>query len=350
MTTVFDDLPPSAFWRSGVVEPGPADLTGLFQPKFRITRDMAVATAGSCFAQHVGRALRSAGLNVLDVEPAPPGLDDAAARSFGFNLYSARYGNIYTPRQLRQLVVDTAALTLRDEAFWTRDTQVIDALRPNVEPEGCTSLAEARALRLFHLGRLATLFTRTELFVFTLGMTESWEDSATGTIFPSAPGVLAAPPADRSVIFRNFSFSEILQDLAAIRQLLQAFNPAMRFLLTVSPVPLTATASGRHVLQATTTSKAILRAALDEFCRDKPDVDYVPSYEVINHPAARGRFFTSNLRSVTPEGVSLVMANFLHAHGLSPASEAATPAPAVIEAEPDFEVICEEALAEAFLR
>ncbi len=90
MTDPYSALPSQAFWRPAVAEAGPFALSGLIAPRFPLTRDMAVATAGSCFAQHVGRALRGAGLNVLDVEPAPPGLDPDTARRFGFGLYSAR--------------------------------------------------------------------------------------------------------------------------------------------------------------------------------------------------------------------------------------------------------------------
>ena len=355
MSGVFDNLPQSAFWRPAVVEPGPFGLTDLVQPKFQVTRDMAVATAGSCFAQHVGRALRSAGLAVLDAEPAPMGLDAATAKRFGFGLYSGRYGNIYTTRQLCQLLEDTRDARLRPEAIWHRDGRFFDALRPNTEPEGCATAAEVCQLRAFHLSRLRELFRKTALFVFTLGMTESWQDPTTGTVFPTAPGLIAEPQSGHGVAFRNFGFQEVLADLISSRRLLLEFNPAMRLILSVSPVPLTATASGRHVLAATTASKSILRAAVDAFVSDLPDVDYVPSYEIITHPAARGRFFAANLRSVTQEGVDLVMSHFLSAHGLSPLATLASGTDSGFTV-PEFadqtadDVICEEAMAEAFRR
>lgn len=347
MSDLFANLPNAAFWRPGVVDSGPFDLTGLIQPKFPLTRDMAIATAGSCFAQHVGRALRQAGLPVLDVEPAPPGLEGEAARAYGFGLYSGRYGNIYTARQMRQLLEDTRKLIIRPQAIWQRCTRFYDALRPGTEPDGCASASEVTALRQFHLTRLKQLFTECQLFIFTLGLTETWEDVATGTIFPSAPGVIADPPAGTDIRFCNLTYPDVLDDLSALRKLLHRFNPTMKLLLTVSPVPLTATASGRHVLLANTTSKAILRAAADAFSRAHPDVDYMPSYEIITHPAARGRFFSDNLRSVTPEGVDHVMANFLAAHGLTalPTPDRPDPGPEADEADI---LICEEALLEAF--
>ena len=62
-----------------------------------------IATAGSCFAQHIGRALRGRGLGYLDLEPPPAFLTEDEANRLGYGLYSCRYGNIYTVRQLLQL-------------------------------------------------------------------------------------------------------------------------------------------------------------------------------------------------------------------------------------------------------
>jgi DNA-binding IclR family transcriptional regulator len=78
----------------------------------------------------------------------------------------------------------------------------------------------------------------------------------------------------------------------------------------VSPVPLTATASGDHVLVATTRSKSTLRTVAAELAADDPGVDYFPSYEVITGAPARMAFFEDNLRSVRAEGVATVMGHF----------------------------------------
>ena len=82
----------------------PEEFDDIYRPKLAITADTKVATAGSCFAQHIARHLKSRGVPVMDLEPAPPGLKGEAARSHGFGLYSARFGNIHHVRQLLQLV------------------------------------------------------------------------------------------------------------------------------------------------------------------------------------------------------------------------------------------------------
>jgi hypothetical protein len=75
-------------------------------------------------------------------------------------------------------------------------------------------------------------------------------------------------------------------------------------------VPLTATASGQHVLSATSYSKSVLRAVAGQILADFRHVDYFPSYEIVTHPIYRGMFFAPNQRSVVQEGVDIVMQNF----------------------------------------
>ena len=73
-------------------------------------------------------------------------------------------------------------------------------------------------------------------------------------------------------------------------------------LLTVSPVPLTATASGSHVLVSSTYSKSVLRAVAGDLCSECKHIDYFPSYEIITNPRLHSSAFANNLRSVR-EGV-----------------------------------------------
>ena len=76
----------------------------MYRPKFSITPTDRIFTAGSCFAQHVGRALRKKGFDVIDTETLPERCDPELKSRFGFGLYSARYGNLYSARQFLQLL------------------------------------------------------------------------------------------------------------------------------------------------------------------------------------------------------------------------------------------------------
>jgi hypothetical protein len=338
-------LPATAFWRAGVVETSPLAPEGLYARKWPIEPAWQIATAGSCFAQHIARFLRRNGYRVLDAEPPPPGLPEERRMAFGFATYSARFGNLYTIRQLRQLLEEAMGQRRPVETAWEKQGRFFDALRPAVEPEGLDSPAEVAAHRAFHLARVRQMFGRADLFIFTLGLTEAWEDRRDGTVFPTAPGTIAGRFDPAIHAFRNFRHAELLADFEAFGALAQTLRRgrALRCLLTVSPVPLTATASGAHVLAASTLSKSVLRAVAGELAATHEDIDYFPSYEIVTNPAARGVFFAANLRSVTEEGVGVVMRQFFAAH--PPAAAKRAP-----EAGDGDEPQCEEALLEAFAR
>ena len=353
MTSPYDDLPSSSFWRSAVAEIDPAALQGLYRKRFDISRGDRIATAGSCFAQNVARYLRKNAYTIVDTEALPGWMPSELAKSFGYGLYSARYGNIYTVRQLRQLIEDSLSGTVRDDDVWEKDGRFYDALRPSVEPEGLDSVEEVKAHRRDHLARVAKMMRNTDIFIFTLGLTEAWELKGKGTVYPTAPGVIAGTFDPATHGFVNFDMFQIFEDLVAVREALLSVNPGMRFLLTVSPVPLTATASGDHVLAATIRSKSILRAVCAAVYDRFDDVDYFPSYEIITSPGARSDFFSPNLRSVTETGVEAVMKVFFAAHADGtplPQGEPARRSRIVDDEDEAEDVVCEEALLEAFGR
>jgi hypothetical protein len=355
MTHPYAGLPAEAFWKSAVAEADRTTFPGLYRPAFAIGRDTTVATAGSCFAQHIARYLRTAGCTVLDAEPPPRSMPEAVARRFGYGLFSGRYGNVYTARQMRQLLEEVADGMAEPRFVWENEGRFRDAFRPTVEPEGLDSAAEVLLHRDYHLERTSRMLQQADVFVFTLGLTEGWQDLATGRVFPVCPGVAGGHFDAAEHGFCNFTHAEVLADLHAIHALLRRFNPGMQLLLTVSPVPLTATATGRHVLDATSWSKATLRAAAGEFVARAEGAAYFPSLEIVTHPASApetgGTWFDPNLRSVRPEAVDKVMAIFLAAHGLSDAPPVAAP-PDEPEDDSDAEddLVCDEVLLQAFAR
>ncbi len=344
----YSNLDPHAFWRLCRDDPA-FRIADIWQPKFAIGPQDCIATAGSCFAQNIARYLRHSNLTYFEAEPTPAKMPPDVARRFGYGLYSARYGNIYTARQLRQLIEDTLGGQVREEAIWERDGRFFDALRPGVEPAGLASAEEVRAQRRDHLRHLARMLSGMDVFVFTLGLTETWQDLTSGTVFPSAPGVIAGQfDADRHG-FLNQGFTDVLDDMRAALALLREARPGLRVLLTVSPVPLTATAAGGHVLSATTYSKSVLRAVAGELAQSDVELDYFPSYEIVTGLPFGSTSYEPNLRSVSTQAVDRVMGVFFGALGAELDHQADIPATATPTAQTKREAeICEEALLEAF--
>lgn len=310
----YKSLPNKAFWRRAVAQPAmeAVDPVGVFTLK--IEPETRVATAGSCFAQHVARHLAKAGFNYYITEPGHPLITAAVREAHNYGTFSARYGNIYTARQLTQLMKRAYGHFTPLEAPWVaEDGSVRDPFRPNVQPGGYVSVAEMEADRAQHLAAVRKMFENLDVFVFTLGLTECWESLQDGAVFPLCPGVEGGEFDPEKYVFRNQSAAEVVADMEEFVSALKKVNPGARIILTVSPVPLMATAQpGAQVLTATTYSKSVLRVAAEMLVQAHDFIHYFPSYEVITGSYNRGAYYADDLRNVTEAGVNHVMRLLLH--------------------------------------
>ncbi len=350
MNSPYVGLGRRSYWRTGVVDRHALSMGDIYVKKFTILPDENIATAGSCFAQHIAIRLRQNHYNVLDTEQGPSDLPNGILQSYGFRLYSARYGNVYTVRQMLQLTQEAYGQRSPEDVVWEKDKRFYDALRPTVEPQGLSSAELVMRHRYQHLFRVKQLLNCTSLFIFTMGLTETWEHLEDGTVYPTAPGTIAGSYDVDKYRFKNLNYEENLSDFLLLREMLKKINPEIRFLLTVSPVPLTATAGNEHVVAATTYSKSVLRAVAGYLAQTFGDIDYFPSYEIISGIQARSQFYENNLRSVASAGVDLVMRSFLDQHLCNTNGVDAKAKSALLSSEEEERqrVYCEEALLEAF--
>lgn len=362
MSHPYESLPEDSFWRTAVAERDALEIVGLWKPKVQVKRRTRIVTAGSCFAQHFSKALVARRYRWLDFEPGPAGLTAEQRRDYHYGTFSFRTGNIYTPRMLLQWLTWALTDAQPPGEVWEKDGRFYDPFRPGVEPGGFVSVDEMLRSRADTLVAIAEAIRGTQVFVFTMGLTEAWQDRSSNVEYAVCPGTVAGRFDSEAHVFVNHGFAALMGDMTAALRLMYRANRSLKVLLTVSPVPLTATASGQHVLTATSHSKSLLRAVAAEIVATQARVDYFPSYEIITHPAYRGRFFAPNLRSVLPEGVDHVMAQFFRdqaaAFGgeavLPPAPPPAPPQPPEAEESPEPELTeaeelrCEEEILAAF--
>jgi len=299
------------------------DISGLWQPAIKFGPRSPVVTFGSCFAQHIGRALRAQGFNWVNAEPKPAGLPDDTALAYNYGVFSARTGNIYTAGLLAQWVGWALGDATPPEEVWEKDGRFYDPFRPQIEPGGFASAEEVRASREMAIEAFRKCITEARVFVFTLGLTESWMNAPGGWEYPMCPGTVAGEFDAEAHVFVNQDYVAVRRALAGTIRRMREANPKLLFLLTVSPVPLTATRSGKHVLVATMESKSVLRAVAGSLASSLAFVDYFPSYEIVTSTRAGASFFEPNFRSVTEAGVARVMSVFTRAH----LGDAADPAP-----------------------
>ena len=308
----YRDLPDYAFWSRSVASPVKSDVDPVVKGMFQITESDRVATAGSCFAQHIARHLKANGFNFLVTEMAHPITPHDLVAKFNYGVFSARYGNLYTSRQLLQLFRRAYGEFQPAEDIWQdAGGHYVDPFRPQIQPGGFLTREEHAADRAQHFRCVRKMFEELDVFVFTLGLTEAWMSAQDGAIYPLCPGVAGGTFDSTRHRFVNLGVEEVARDMQEFIDRLRGINPKAKVILTVSPVPLVATAEDRHVLVSTTYSKSVLRVAAEQVARSRQDVVYFPSYEIITGNHARGSYFADDLRSVTEEGVGHVMRLFL---------------------------------------
>lgn len=301
MTNPYKSLPSYAFWRRSVTEVEGLDVDPVVDVPFKISKHDRVATAGSCFAQHISRTLVADGFEYLVTE----------AEGENSGVFPARFGNIYSAKQLRQLFERAYGLLDPIDAAWVRpDGRWVDPFRPQILTSGFADQDALAAEREIHLESVRSMFERCDVFLFTLGLTEAWVSKQDGAVVPLAPGVVGGGDKRGDYEFRNFDVADITADLTTLIDWLRRINSHVRVMLTVSPVPLVATFEKRHVLVSTNYSKSALCVAAHVVSQSRPAVAYFPSYEIITGPQARGRFYEDDLREIRPEGVAHVMKIF----------------------------------------
>lgn len=311
-TCPYRKLSPRAYWRQSVAEVNSGSIDPVSNVPFTLTSGSRIATAGSCFAQHIARYLQKNRCNYLVTEAAPSYIDPEVAADFQYGTFSARFGNIYTAKQLVQLFDRAYGRYKPIEVAWSAGQRWVDPFRPSVHPEGYRSLDELIFDREQHFACVRRMFESCDCFVFTLGLTEAWMDRRDGAVYPVCPGCGYGEFNPELHAFSNFDVATVEADLIRFVEQLRSVNENAFVILTVSPVPLIATHSGEHVLSATTYSKSVLRVAAQSVVGKFNNLFYFPSYEIITSPATRGRYFAADLRSVTEDGVRHVMGRFFN--------------------------------------
>ncbi len=265
------------------------------RPKFRLSRTDAVFTMGSCFARNVEHALIGAGVRVLpEAWEFPPEFmhPDAAARArlatgHHRHIITRSVLNRYTPASMlnafqRTLEPDSCSAPQKglvhiDEDRW---------FDPHTKDTAFQGLRESLMVRYLVEEAAKTMHRASAIFL-TLGHTETWFDSETGLVLNVAPPPLLIRKAPERFRFANAAYTDALEALERIFSLVARHIRAdMKFIVTVSPVPLNTTFTSRDIVTANTYSKSVLRSVAETFCNRHAAADYFPSYEMVTatHP------------------------------------------------------------------
>ncbi|TVU91624.1 GSCFA domain-containing protein [Vreelandella titanicae] len=311
MNNAYKELEKKCFWNPSVGNINPLDIQQVCNPKFKIEKSDKIATYGSCFAQHIGKNLKQRNFDWLITEKAPEFISKELREEYNYGAFSARTGNIYTTTLLRQWIKNSINNQSIVEV-WKKNNRYYDLFRPTIEPNGFSSENELIASIRHTENCFKQSITNCNIFIFTLGLTESWMNIENGFEYPISPGVAAGEFDPYKHIFINQNYQIVYNSLEESISELKKINKDIKIILTVSPVPLVATKTDKHILAANTYSKSTLRAVAGDLANKLSYVEYFPSFEIINSHIFRGIFFNNNQRTVNPHGVDFVMNHFFN--------------------------------------
>lgn len=337
-------------WRRAISRLPTHLVDPVVNPRFKLDKNTKVSTAGSCFAQHISRRISEIGFNYFVPESGGT-LTPAEKKKRNFGIFSARYGNIYTAAQLNKLFDEVYKKFHPIEKAWQRpDGRFIDPYRQQVEPDGYESDEAVAAARQGHLEFVQAVFEDSDVFIFTLGLTEAWRSKRDGAVFPLAPGVVGGNFNGEQFEFVNFTVDQVADDMRVFLKNLKEVNNNIKVLLTVSPVPLIATYENRNVLTSTTYSKSVLRVVAEMMILEFDWVDYFPSYEIITGNYAGGLYYKDDMREVNNLGVAHAMRCFVdnYVEGKTrPAERSSASALASTDLSTQSSEVCDESVIDA---
>lgn len=273
-----------------------------------IDRSTKIVSAGSCFATEIAHYLIDNGYNYLVTE-GNGGRDQKyeVLGMEGLPNASAAWGIIFNTPSFRQLVEKAFGQRELPRIVWSQphngENLYFDPFRENVAFRSIEDYEENHAQ---HVAAARRAFEEMDVFIITLGLNEVWSFAADGAIFSRSPWRIAP-----SLIRRNIlAVEDNVNDLLLMAEILRRFNPGVKIICTVSPVPLHATFRGdeHHIVAANAHSKAVLRVAAEEFVRRCPETYYFPSYEIVT--VCTENPWAPDQRHVSREAVAKVMSAF----------------------------------------
>jgi tetratricopeptide (TPR) repeat protein len=207
---------------------------------FEITSETKVFTMGSCFAREISLRLLRKGIASLHLD-------------VGEHINST-YANV-AMLQWAEGKLDHS-LNLK---------RLNDLLLPTTTPE-----------------QLLNRIKGASLFVYTLGVAPCFFDRENGGFVMPRASALNNHALAEVFEFRTTSVGENVANLRAIVEFVRRHNPAAKFVITLSPVPLKVTFERKSAVQADCLSKSTLRVAAEEVVREDPsNLLYWPSFEIV---------------------------------------------------------------------
>jgi len=280
-----------------------------------------VFAMGSCFAREIEAALTRMGGNVISVDDT---IDREEFRDDQGRLRNGFFHR-FTPRSMLQ----EFQASFGDLPGWNDDALVFPTHNGVIDLnywqiKGAPSSLEATRTRRQVAGALVRKVSQAELVILTLGLTEAWYHKPTGLYANfTNPSLLTRNSTDFEL--HCLTVEDTVECLRGINAILRqnCFND-YNIVVTVSPVPLTATFSDKDIIIANADSKSTLRAAALQFVNECDNAHYFPSYEIVTYSNPEMAWRPDRIH-VNPKMVRHIVDTFVGAYyeGKSPRQDIA---------------------------
>lgn len=271
------------------------------KPKFSLNADDSFFCIGSCFARNIEEHLIYCGRQVLSKRVICP-VEEWSGRANGFVNKFTTHSILNEIEWVNEPPVIDNRLFEQSNSGWL-DLQLSPGVRP-------VTLERAIARRHYLSSEYFARLRNSSVVIVTLGLNEAWHDGETGRYLNAAPTLYSVKREPARYRLEITDVESNVAALEAIHDGITRLHPSARIIVTVSPVPMADTFSGRDVAVANTLSKATLRVAAEAFANNHSTVDYFPTLDMVLL-SPRALAFGADCLHVSDKIVGIIMKKFL---------------------------------------
>jgi len=198
-------------------------------------------TMGSCFARNLSRCLNSSGYASHHMEIA-----EHINTTFANRVFVEWLANAGLPQAISE--------------------RIVELLPPDWSKE-----------------RTLQVIRDSDAFILTLGVAPAFFDRLTGNFVLPRPSALNSRALAEKYLCRTTSVQENVENVLQVLQFVRTLAPAIKVIVTVSPVPMRASFEYESAVQADCLSKSTMRLVAHEVVNNSniSDIFYWPSFEIL---------------------------------------------------------------------
>jgi hypothetical protein len=281
-------------------------FTPKVDPKFKLRRDDKFYAIGSCFARGIESSLTGHKIIVESAAPEFAELQPANKELSGLG-FTNKYNTYSILNELRWALDPDAVFPQESIVQVTKTTWYDPHTNPSLALADLAETLERRAM----MQAVTKRIKHCRAVIVTLGLAEVWRDVKADVFVNRTPIPSLFKTQPGRYEFHLTSFAENWANLEAIYALITQYGHSdVRIVVTVSPVPLMNTFSTMDIVVANTWAKSLLRAVAQEWATAHPNVDYFPSYEIVQS-SDRAAVWERDLRHVKGAGAHHITELFL---------------------------------------